>query len=212
MKERLEKASDFVHEYLLETGTQHCGEPWGPEYRWEHTLRVTYWARLLAAEEGADAETCITASLFHDVSHFDCDDYRSHGERSAEIAEEYLAREGYQKEFIRAVTYAVKSHVGEKDPQTLEAKILQDADTLDRFGYIRILQFGKGTDLVPLEKLQEDVVSFKEYIEKIEKGDYGRMWTKIGNREVETLIRLYKTILTGVLQEIENTKLLINYL
>ncbi len=207
MKERVEKVSHFVHEYLLKTGNQSAGEPWGPEYRWGHTLRVTYWAWLLAVEENADIEECVTASLFHDVSHFDCDDYRNHGIRSAEIAEDYLAREGYPGGFVKAVTYAVKSHVGEKNPQTMEAKILQDADTLDRFGYIRLLQFGNRADVVHTEKLCEDVESFKNYLEKVEKGDYGRMWTETGNSKVKDLIRLYKIILTGVLQEIENTNL-----
>lgn len=211
MKDKIEKISQFVHDYLLRTGHQHAGEPWGPEYRWEHTLRVTRWAWLLAAEENADTEQCITASLFHDVSHFDCDDYGNHGVRSAEIAKKFLIKEGYPEKFIEDVKYAVKSHVGEKNPQTTEAKILQDADTLDRFGYIRILQFGKGVDL-SFEKLHEDVVSFKEYIEKVEQGDYGRMWTKTGNREVETLINLYKTVVNGVLQEIENTQLPDTYL
>lgn len=207
MNQRLEKISQFVHDYLAKTGEEHSGEPWGPEYRWEHTLRVTYWSFLLAQEENADTEQCVAASLFHDVSHFDCEDYRTHGIRSAEIAQDFLVKEGYPDKFVEAVVYAVQSHVGEKNPQTVEAKILQDADTLDRFGYIRILLFGKKADLLSLEKLQEDVTSFKEYIEKVERGDYGYMWTKTGKNEIEKLITLHKTVLSGVLQEIERTHL-----
>lgn len=198
------KISQFVHDYLLKTGEPHAGEPLGPEYRWEHTLRVAYWAFQLATEEKADTDVCVTAALFHDVSHFACDDYRNHGIKSAEIAREYLTKEGYSNQFIKNVEYAVKSHVGEKNPQSREAKVLQDADTLDRFGYIRMLLFGKRVD-TSLENLDTEVTSFLAYIQKVERGDYGLMWTKTGAKEVETLIHLYKVMLQGVLQEIRTT-------
>lgn len=142
----------------------------------------------------------------HDVSHFDSDSYRKHGIRSAEIAKEFLLKENYPKEFVEDVAYAVKSHVGEFNPKTLEAKILQDADSLDRFGYIRILLFGKNVNLSSIEVLDKEVTSFLEYLEKLEKGDYGSMWTKTGKTELDKLIRLYITILHGVLKEIRNTK------
>ena len=68
----------------METGRDHEDEPWGPKYRWEHTLRVAHWAWILAREEKADIERNVIAALFHDVSHFVSEDYRKHGERSAE--------------------------------------------------------------------------------------------------------------------------------
>ena len=157
MKEGIMQIANFVYEYLMKTGEKYSDDSWGPRYRWEHTLRVSYWARRLAIDEGADFEKCVVAALFHDVSHFASEDYRQHGVKSAEIAKDFLVKQNYPEDFIEDVTYAIKSHVGESNPRTIEAKILQDADTLDRFGYFRILLFGKTVDVSSLEKLKEKV-------------------------------------------------------
>ena len=206
MRERIRQVSQFVHEYLMETGRDHEDEPWGPKYRWEHTLRVAHWAWILAREEKADIERNVIAALFHDVSHFVSEDYRKHGERSAEIAMDSMQKAGFPKDFAEDVSYAVKSHVGERNPKTAQAKILQDADTLDRFGHFRILLFGKTADLSNLEKLKTEIQSLLEYLEKIESGEFGPMWTKTGKEKVEEFINLYKTVYGEILSEIENTK------
>ena len=206
MRERIEQVSGFVHNYLMETGKDHEDEPWGPKYRWEHTLRVAHWAWILAKEEKADIERNVIAALFHDVSHFVSKDYRKHGEKSAEIAMDFMLKTAFPKDFAEDVSYAVKSHVGERNPKTVQAKILQDADTLDRFGYFRILLFGKTADLSDLEKVKTEVQSLLEYLEKIERGEFGLLWTKTGKEKVEEFINVYKAVYGEILSEIENTK------
>jgi len=206
MQERIKLVSQFVHDYLMETGKDHEDEPWGPKYRWEHTLRVAHWAWILAKEEKADIERNVIAALFHDISHFVSKDYRKHGEKSAEKAMDFMQKAGFPKDFADGVSYAVKSHVGERSPKTVHAKILQDADTLDRFGHFRILLFGKTADLSNLEKLKTETQSFLEYLEKIERGEFGPMWTKTGKEKVEEFINLYKAVYGEILSEIESTK------
>lgn len=206
MRERIKQVSQFVHDYLMETGKDHEDEPWGPKYRWEHTLRVAHWIWILAKEEKADTERNVIAALFHDVSHFVSKDYRKHGEKSAEIAMDFMMKAGFPEDFAEDVSYAVKSHVGERDPKTVQAKILQDADTLDRFGHFRILLFGKTTDLSNLEKVKTEIQSFLEYLEKSERGEFGSMWTKTGKEKVGEFINAYKTVYGEILSEIENTK------
>jgi len=206
MRARIRQGSQFVHDYLMETGKDHENEPWGPKYRWEHTLRVAHWAWILAREEKADIERNVIAALFHDVSHFVSEDYRKHGEKSAEIAMDFMQKAGVPKDFADDVSYAVKSHVGERNPKTVHAKILQDADTLDRFGHFRILLFGKTADLSNLEKLRTEIQSFLGYLEKIERGEFGPMWTKTGKEKVEEFINLYKAVYGEILSEIESTK------
>jgi len=206
MLERIKHVSQFVHNFLMETGKDHKDEPWRPKYRWEHTLRVAHWAWILAKEEKADIEKSVVAALFHDVSHFVSNDYRKHGERSAEIAMDFMLKAGFAEDFAEEISYAVKSHVGDRNPKTAQAKILQDADTLDRFGYFRILLFGKTTDLSNLEKLKNEIQSFLEYLEKIERGEFGPMWTRIGREKAEQFINGCKDFYVQVLSEIENTK------
>ncbi|MFB0523515.1 MAG: HD domain-containing protein, partial [Candidatus Bathyarchaeia archaeon] len=168
----------------MKTGKKRDTEPWGPNYRWEHTLRVAHWAWILANEEGADVEKCVVSALFHDVSHFVVKEYRRHGEKSAEIATKYMTKAGCAKDYAKEVSYAVKSHVGERSPATIEAKILQDADTLDRFGLFRFLLFGKTADFSNLRKLKADIQSFLEYLRKVDEGEFGPMWTKRGKEKV----------------------------
>jgi len=206
MLNRIEQVAQFVHGYLMETGQEHLHETWGAKYRWEHTLRVANWAMQLAGEEKVDVEKCIIAALFHDVSHFVSDDYRKHGDKSAEIARDFLRKRRFPQDFIEDVTYSVTSHVGEHHPKTVEAKILQDADTLDRFGYIRILLFGKTAELADLKKLEERVQSFSDYLAKVEHGDFGEMWTKTGKEKLRELVNTNRMICNGILEELANTK------
>ena len=206
MTNKIEQVSRFVHDYLMKSGKDHLDETWGPKYRWEHTLRVSHWAHQLADEAKADVETCVISALFHDVSHFTSEEYRKHGIESAEIARNYLKKKDYSQAFTDKVAYAIKSHVGEFHPKTIEAKILQDADTLDRFGFVRILLFGKKAELTDLKKLKEQVQSFLNYLERAEKGDFGSMWTKTGEDELAKLVKMNKAICNGVLKELEDTK------
>lgn len=206
MQERIRNSSQFVHDYLMETGKDHYGEPWGPKYRWEHTLRVAHWAWILADEEKADVERSVIAALFHDVSHFVSGNYRKHGKKSAEIAVDFMLKAGFPRNLAEEVSYAVSSHVGEVNPKTVEAKILQDADTLDRFGHFRLLLFGKTADLSNLEKLRTEIQSFLEYLKKTERGDFGPMWTRTGKEKLEQFINMYKAVYGEILSEIENTK------
>jgi HD superfamily phosphodiesterase len=206
MSSDIVKIADFVRDYLLRTGSKDVEDAWGPNYRWEHTQRVACWALRLANEERADAEECVVAALFHDVSHFTCGDYRRHGTASAEIARDYLQKNGYDKDFVENVAYAVEAHVAEPNPKTLEAKILQDADTLDRFGCFRMLLFGKKADTSKLEDLRKEVNSSKAYLDKLEKGEFGPMWTNTGKTKLKELTDLNRSFLKGIVEELENTR------
>jgi len=206
MKTDIANIADFVSDYLIETGSKKAKDAWNPKYRWEHTLRVAYWAWRLAVEEKADIQKCVVAALFHDVSHFVSEDYRKHGIRSAEIAKDFLHKEGYTEDFVEDVAYAIKSHVGEANPKTLESKILQDADTIDRFGYFRILLFGKETKLSDLRSLAKTIKSSLEYLDKVDRGFFGPMWTKLGGSKLKELMNINRSVQKGILKELEKTK------
>jgi uncharacterized protein len=105
----------------------------------DHVLRVLVMAERLAREEGADLEIVRTAALLHDVA-------RGHGDRlsvdhaqaGAEFAQRLL--QGQPAEKVEAVTHAIAAHRfrGGPAPQTLEAKVLHDADKLDAIGAIGV--------------------------------------------------------------------------
>ncbi len=114
-----------------------------PVHDFDHVLRVYHMAERLAQSEGADLEIVQAAALLHDAegSAPGSDTRMSHHHRSAAFAERILAGEGWSAARIAAVTHCIRAHRFRSDgenPQTLEAKVLFDADKLDVLGAIGV--------------------------------------------------------------------------
>lgn len=110
-----------------------------------HTLRV-YKNCLVIAEDmpSVDLELLSVASLLHDVAKIkeDEDDTggTDHAVLGAQMALSILSDLGFETEFAEKVSDIISSHRYRADnpPQTLEAKILFDADKLDVLGAIGV--------------------------------------------------------------------------
>ena len=106
----------------------------------EHVLRVYRMAERIAESEGADLDIIRAAALLHDAEgaapgH---ESRADHHHASAEFAAHILASEGWTPERVAAVQHCIRAHRyrGTEKPETLEAKILFDADKLDVLGAI----------------------------------------------------------------------------
>jgi len=90
-----------------------------------------------------DVESVVAACLLHDIAWFDTDaeNNREHGRIGAEKARPFLVGLDYSPRRIKNICYSIASHVDEDNPKTLEAKIVSDADNVDRYGPYRILQW-----------------------------------------------------------------------
>ena len=169
----------------------------------EHIYRVLYNALDIAAfEESVDYNVLICACLLHDIGRAEQLDDPSldHARIGAEKARGFLTRNGFDAGFINAVCGCIASHRfrGDNAPETVEARILFDADKLDvsgALGIARTLMFAGSTDC-PLYTLNTDgSISdgtgdeadsfFREYRFKLEKL-YSKFFTKRG----EELARL----------------------
>ena len=108
----------------------------------DHVLRVYRVAETLAAQEGADIEIVRAAALLHDAEDAsgDEDARLTHHEAAAHFAGQALAQEGWPQERIQAVQDCILTHRFRTggEPQTLEAKVLFDADKLDAIGAIGV--------------------------------------------------------------------------
>ena len=102
-----------------------------------HALRVREWGKLLAEEEGADATVIELAALLHDIGRSGAVE-KTHAESSAGLAVNILHKTGYSEDIVLRVRDAILAHSLEAghEPNTLEAKILYDADKLDFVGAI----------------------------------------------------------------------------
>jgi HD superfamily phosphodiesterase len=190
---------------LRETGQAHAASPTGPRYYFEHSLRVAFWCWRLALEIHADVSSCVAAGLLHDVSRFESKKLEIRGTTSAATARAFMEKEGFKKEFVDIVAYAIENQALEGTPKTLETRILQDANKMDEYGYLRLLIFAR-TTAESFSGLEESANSLLAEIGKLDKGSYGQMWTSMGKARMATQITLYKTFLRGLLEEIENTR------
>jgi 5'-deoxynucleotidase YfbR-like HD superfamily hydrolase len=148
---RLREISNFVQPYLEDRYQNRSNEDKAnlnrflsnAEYRWKHTLRVAQFGKVIAENEAADVELIVAACLLHDVAWFDtnADNSREHGRIGGEKSRPVLERLGYSHEQIENICYSVAAHVDVEKPETLEARIVSDADNVDRFGPYRILQW-----------------------------------------------------------------------
>lgn len=107
-----------------------------------HILRVFRNAMRIHGAEGGDGEVLAASVLLHDcVSVEKNSPLRSQASRlAAEKASEILADIGWEVGRIAAVAHAVTAHSFSAGiaPETLEAKIVQDADRLDAIGAIGV--------------------------------------------------------------------------
>ena len=111
-----------------------------PVHGFDHIQRVYRLAERLAQAEGADLEIVHAAALLHDAEGpFTGDSRSDHQFASAEFAQEILTAEGWSEERIEAVQHRIRAHRFRDDreqPETIEAKVLFDADKLDAIGAI----------------------------------------------------------------------------
>ena len=163
----------------------------------QHVYRVLYNALEIAKEESeVDYDILIAACLLHDIGRPDqvADPSLCHAEVGSEKAYRFLLELVMTDAFASHVRHCILTHRFRKNlpPQTVEAKILFDADKLDVTGAIGIARtlLYRGTVLEPLYRLLPDgTISdgthdighsfFREYKFKLEKL-YDRFLTKKG--------------------------------
>lgn len=108
----------------------------------KHLERVVRSAKHIATQEKACQAVVIPAAWLHDCVSLP----KNHPERhlaskyAADKAVEFLKNIGYPNQYHSAIHHAILSHSfsANCEPQSLEAKIVQDADRLDALGAIGI--------------------------------------------------------------------------
>ena len=115
-----------------------------PAHDFEHIIRVYKNAEMISKqEEYVDLDIVLAAALLHDLVVYPKGSSKTinSADDSAEIAKKILLEyKNYPREKIERVADAIRTHSYSKRlvPQTLEGKILQDADRLDAIGAIGI--------------------------------------------------------------------------
>ena len=113
-----------------------------PSHDYLHINRVVNMALKLAAEEGADVNVVLPAAYFHDCVNVPKNDPRRKeaSRLSAEAAVEYLKSVDYPPQYLDGIRHAIIAHSFSANitAETIEAKVVQDADRLDGLGAIGV--------------------------------------------------------------------------
>ena len=167
----------------------------------DHTERVYNMAVHLAKVEGADLEIIKIAALMHDIARKEEDDSNgtiNHALKGAEISREILMDLGVGEDRIDQICECIARHRfrDNNHPETLEEKIIFDADKLDSIGAVGLGraflfagEFGnrmhnKDVDITqPLEYTKEDT-AYHEFLVKLSKIK-DKMQTEDGRRIAE---------------------------
>ena len=113
-----------------------------PAHDFDHIMRVYKNAKKICNEEKVNPKLVLSAALLHDIVSYPKSDKRSKlsSIRSAELSKKILKKYAFSDEEIQIISDAIRDHSfsQNKIPQTIEGKILQDADRLDALGAIGI--------------------------------------------------------------------------
>ena len=202
--ERLARIADMVQHHQQEVGVRQRYPASEITYRWQHTLRVCHYGQALAEAEGAHVGVVLAACLLHDVATFEEGRAQDHGRRGAGISRPFLQGLGCSPEEVEAICYAVASHVDVDHLETVEARVVTDADNIDRFGAYRILLWCR-EGLNNFDKLSGRLVSRVERLQ-----DYRRrqmMETPTGNAMFNRQLDLQLAVFQAMLAEKEITNL-----
>ena len=164
-----------------------------------HIFRVERLAKTIAKKEKADVEVIEAACLIFDIAREleDKGKIQDHAEEGANIARKILNKIDFPSNKIENVCHVIYVHRRSKDriPETIEAKILKDADYLDAMGATDIvrsisssLQSQKYKRPIYVDKVFEpgdedlSAIHFMIYQVKSEKHQPEKFFTKKGRQ------------------------------
>jgi len=168
---------------------------------WEHTERVLNMCIHINSIEGGDIDIIQAAALLHDIGRHAQDISKgkiSHAEIGVEMARPILEKYEFNPESIERILHCIETHRYRKGdaPQSLEARILFDADKLDAIGAIgigRAFVFAgengaavhiRNLDIVNSKSYTKSDTAYREFKVKLEKVK-DRIFTDEGKRIAE---------------------------
>lgn len=181
----------------------------------EHVYRVLYNALEIAGEENnVNYDILIAACLLHDIGRKEQFENPAlcHAEVGSEKAYQFLLMHGFETSYAEQIKQCIQTHRYRKSnpPQSLEAKILFDADKLDVAGAIGIARtlVYKGIVSEPLYNMlpdgtvstgENDVAPsfFQEYkykLEKIYSSFYTKKAVEIAKERQHSAIEFYNSL------------------
>jgi uncharacterized protein len=106
----------------------------------DHASRVAHWCLYLGEKENADLEALAIAAYLHDIG-LSIVGLPTHHIESARMAEALLREENVPEERVKQIGSIIEHHaMHAPEAETMEEKIINDADRIDHLGAIGIVR------------------------------------------------------------------------
>ena len=170
----------------------------GKSYGNKHLFRVVKIAKELAKIYKADIDVVTISAWLHDIGL--AKDIKNHEKEGAKLAREILRRLGFDETFIEKVAHCIEAHEGKIKPKTLEAKIVHDADVLDKCGPLGIIRhtWKLSQQGLPVEKIITEVEKELKRREKLLQLPISKKIAKKLNSQVANFFKIAKKQLRGL--------------
>ena len=204
-----EKIIEYMENMLWNSGSSHDID---------HTLRVRDLCMKIWKAEWADLEILEIAALLHDIwrpKEFETKWKICHAEYWANLAKDFLQNLWLEQDKVDNIVYCISTHRFRKwnPPETLEAKILFDADKLDCIWAVGIgrafmcaweiwskLHNDKWVDVANTEEYSKDDTAYREYVVKLSKIK-DKMFTQTWKKLAEKRHNLMEVFFNELLDE-----------
>ena len=177
-------------------------------HNWNHILRVSNTAELIAKKENADLEIVLPAVVLHDLGRFSGKE-ENHA-LNVKLAKSLLEKAGYAKEEQEKILGCIKVHsvIGDKKPDSLEARVLFDADKIDSYGFIGIARFFAlvGEQKLTLQEALEKAIEKISALERVS-GFYTKTGREFGFKKAKRAFLFYYLLAKELGEESATKKL-----
>lgn len=184
---------------------------------WDHTLRVVRLCRHIGPLESADMTVLLSAAYLHDIGRTHQDEARGalcHAEKGGELAAPFVKGLPFSEARRTNILHCISAHRfrGKNVPETLEARVLFDADKLDAIGAVGVARAYLFAGEVgaclhnPDSRIEEtrpysrDDTGYREFMVKLCKVK-DRMLTETGRRMAQDRHRFMEQFFMRFIQE-----------
>ena len=165
---------------------QRCFDDCRGSHDWEHTLRVSRLCRRIGRVEQADTVVLMAAAYLHDIGRCHQDKSNGalcHAEKGAQMARPIVEKLALSDSRKANIIHSIRAHRfrGKIAPETIEARVLFDADKLDAIGAVGVARaflfagevgarlHNPEMDLATARPYSRDDTGFREYKIKLSK-------------------------------------------
>jgi uncharacterized protein len=177
---------------------------------YSHVLEVARYSIAIAERipEKVNPFILIIGALFHDIGRVDATTGNLHGLIGGGITEEFLSTSGVDRETTEKICRIVVRHTETSmlPPETIEEKIVYDADDLDRLGLMGMLRGIMGKTGSIKDILEDRLQKRKKDFERLHFEASRELGRELYN-ETLLLIKLISNSLNRRINDIEELKL-----